>query len=116
MHQELAVVFDQLVDPRNGHDVRHPLPDLPIIALATVQCGGETCADMELYDQYKRDFLETFLDLRHGFASHDTFSRVLRLLNLAAFEQWFITFMQQFVAALSPGIIPVTPAAGRESS
>ena len=107
MNQELAVVFDQLADPRNRHNVRHPLPDLLFIALATVLCGGETCADMELFARSKQDFLETFLDLRHGVPSHDTFSRVLRLLNPAAFEQWFITFMQQFAASLPPGAVAV---------
>ena len=107
MNQELAVVFDQLADPRHRHNGRHPLPDLRFIALATVLCGGETCADMELFAQSKRDFLETFLDLRHGVPSHDTFSRVLRLLNPAAFEQWFITCIQQFAASLPPGAVAV---------
>ena len=107
MNRELAVVFDQLEDPRKGHNIRHPLPDLLFIALATVLCGGETCADMELFARSKQNFLETFRDLRHGVPSHDTFSRVLRSLNPAAFERWFGDFMQQFAAALPSGAVAV---------
>ena len=76
---------------------------ISFIALATVLCGGETYADMELFARCKRDFL----DLQHGVPSHDTFSRVLRLLNPESFEQWFIAFMQQFAAALPPGAVAV---------
>lgn len=76
MNQQLAVAFDQLVDPRKGHNVRHLSSGLLFIALASVPCGGETRADMELFAQSKRDFLETFLDLRHGVPNNDAFSRV----------------------------------------
>lgn len=107
MDPELLAAFDQLEDPRNSHNVRHPLPVLLFIALATILCGGETCADMELFARSKRDFLATFLPLRHGTPSHDTFSRVFRLLNPAAFERWFLSFMQQFAAQLPPGAVAV---------
>ena len=45
-----------------------------MIALCTVLCGGETCADMALFGRSKRDFLQEFLTLPHGILSHDTFS------------------------------------------
>ena len=34
--------------------------------------------------------------LEHGIPSHDTFSRLFRLLDPAAFRTWFIAFMQRF--------------------
>ena len=40
MNQELAVVFDQLADPHNKHNGRHPLPDSLFIALATGAVRG----------------------------------------------------------------------------
>ena len=51
------------------------------ITLCTDLCGSETCANMALFGRSKRDFLREFLALEHGIPSHDTFSRVFRLLD-----------------------------------
>ena len=40
----------------------------------------------------------SFLKLENGIPSHDTFSRLLSMLDPAAFRQWFTGFMQQFAA------------------
>ena len=72
----IVEVFEALEDPRTGNAKRHSLHELLIIALCTVLCGGETCADMALFGRSKRGFLEEFLTLEHGIPSHDTFSRV----------------------------------------
>ena len=72
---EVEDIFDELEDPRTGNAKRHPLHEIVLIALCTVLCGGETCADMALFGRSKRDFLREFLTLEHGIPSHDTFSR-----------------------------------------
>ena len=36
------------------------------------------------------------MPLRNGIPSHDTFSRVFRLLDPEAFQEWFLGFMRQF--------------------
>ena len=87
---------DPLEDPRHGNAGRHSLHDIMVIALCTILCGGETCTDMALFGQSKREFLESFLPLRNGIPSHDTFSRVFRLLDPEAFRMWFLEFMGQF--------------------
>ena len=60
--------------PRNRHQVRRPWPVLLFIPLATILCGSEASADLELFAHSQRDFLATFLPLRHGVPSHYTFS------------------------------------------
>ena len=87
---------DPLEDPRHGNAGRHSLHDILVIALCTILCGGETCTDMALFGQSKREFLESSLPLRNGIPSHDTFSRVFRLLDPEAFRMWFLGFMGQF--------------------
>ena len=94
---------DPLEDPRHGNAGRHSLHDIIVIALCTILCGGETCTDMALFGQSKREFLESFLPLRNGIPSHDTFSRVFRRLDPEAFRldpeafrMWFLGFMGQF--------------------
>ena len=58
--------------------------------------GGETCADMALFGRLKEPFLKTFMALENGTPSHDTFSRVFRLLQPDQFRVCFIAFMQRF--------------------
>ena len=103
---EIAEVFEDLDDPRTGNAKRHLLHEILIIALCTVLCGGETCADMALFGRSKRAFLEEFLTLEHGIPSHDTFSRVFRLLDPEGFHAWFLGFMKRF-AETCQGVVAI---------
>src|SRR6202011_2623637 len=55
--------------------------------------------DMVEFGQAKEEFLRLFLRLEHGIPSHDTFSRVFRLLKPQAFERAFRRFMAAFAKA-----------------
>src|ERR1700709_424063 len=87
--------FRRLSDPRAANARPDPLGG-PGIALAAVLCGAETCSDMAEFGQAKEDLLRLFLRLEHGIPSHDTFSRVFRLLEPEAFEGAFRRFMAAF--------------------
>lgn len=94
--EDFAELFEDLEDPRTGNAKRHSLHEIVVIALCTVLSGGETCADMALFGRLKQSFLKEFLTLEHGIPSHDTFSRLFRLLDPHSFRTWFIAFMQRF--------------------
>lgn len=79
--EDLDEVFEELEDPRTGNAKRHLLHEILIIALCTVLCGGETCADMALFGRAKRAFLQQLLTLPHGIASHDAFTRIRRMMQ-----------------------------------
>lgn len=102
----IGTVFDELEDPRTGNAKRHELHELLVIALCSVLCGGETCADMALFGQAKEPFLRQFLRLERGIPSHDTFSRLFRLLDPARFHAWFVGFMRQFAEACQ-GVVAI---------
>jgi predicted transposase YbfD/YdcC len=87
--------FREVPDPRAGN-AQHPLWELLFVAFAAVLCGAESCQDMADFGVAKKDSLRRFLALRHGIPSHDTFSRVFRLLDPAAFEASFRKFMAAF--------------------
>ena len=93
---ESADLFSALEDPRASNARRHSLHDILVIAFCAMLCGGQTCTDMELFGHAKRELLQSFLKLDHGIPSRDTFSRLLGMLDPAAFQQWFIGFMRQF--------------------
>ena len=44
-------------------------------------CGGQTAVDMAEFAAAKEEFLREFLTLENGLPSHDTFSRIFRLLD-----------------------------------
>src|SRR3981189_1905915 len=90
--------FRRLSDPRAAN-ARHDLLEGVVIALAAVRCGAESCSEMAEFGQAKEDLLRLFLRLEHGIPSHDTFSRVFRLLNPEAFETVFRRFMAAFPKA-----------------
>jgi predicted transposase YbfD/YdcC len=91
-------VFRKLPDPRAAN-ARHELWEVLFIALAAVLCGAKSSCDMALFGRSKERLLRDILLLAHGVPSHDTFSRVFRLLDPQAFEQVFRRFMAAFAAA-----------------
>jgi predicted transposase YbfD/YdcC len=93
-----ARVFRRVPDPR-ADNARHELLDVLFIALAAVLCGAESCADMADFGQSKERLLQLVLRLEHGIPSHDTFSRVFRLLEPEGFERAFRQFMAAFAKA-----------------
>jgi predicted transposase YbfD/YdcC len=88
-------LFRRLPDPR-ADNARHDLLEVLFIALAAVLCGADSCSDMADFGQSKEELLRLFLRLEHGIPSHDTFSRVFRLLKPQAFELAFRRFMAAF--------------------
>ena len=102
----LAACFEDLADPRTGNAGRHDLVEIMVIALCTVLCGGQYASDMELFAREKEAFLRQFLKLENGLPSHDTFSRVFRLLDPEQFSACFQKFMCKFSQACQ-GVIAI---------
>ncbi len=96
--ERFRACFGDLVDPRSGNAQRHDLLEMLLIALAATLCGAETCVDMAVFGRAKEPFLRRFLCLEGGIPSHDTFSRVFRLLDPDAFEGSFGRFVAAFAA------------------
>jgi predicted transposase YbfD/YdcC len=98
--------FEGLQDPRTGNAGRHDLLEMLMIALCTVLCGGEDCTDMAEFARTKLEFLRGFLKLEHGAPSHDTFSRLFRLLDPEQFRACFQRFMARFAEACQ-GVVAI---------
>src|SRR3954451_8407179 len=93
--ERFAQCFSELPDPRAGNAL-HDLTELMFIALMATLCGATTCTDMALFARMKAYLWRDILVLKHALPSHDTFSRVFRMLDPAAFESAFRRFMQAF--------------------
>jgi predicted transposase YbfD/YdcC len=102
----LTACFEDLEDPRTGNAGRHDLIEILVIALCAVLCGGQYASDMALFAREKEDFLRQFLKLQNGLPSHDTFSRVFRLLDPEQFRACFQRFMTRFSVACQ-GVVAI---------
>jgi predicted transposase YbfD/YdcC len=77
----LITTLEEVPDPRVDRSKDHDLVDILVIALCTVLVGGESFYDMEEFAEIRLDWLKTFLRLRNGAPSHDTFNRVFQALD-----------------------------------
>jgi predicted transposase YbfD/YdcC len=66
------------------------------ISLMATLCGATSCTDMALFARMKAYLWRDVLVLKNGLPSHDTFSRVFRMLDPKAFESAFRQFMKAF--------------------
>ena len=103
--EDFAPHFAEVPDPR-ARNARHDFLEVIFVALAAVLCGAEDCTDMALFGQAKLGLLRQVVKLEHGPPSHDTFSRVFRLLAPEPFEAAFAKFMTAFAGALK-GVVAI---------
>jgi predicted transposase YbfD/YdcC len=90
-------LFAEVSDPR-WRNVRHELGEVLFIALAAVLCGAENCSDMADFASAQLPLLRQILKLEHGAPSHDTFSRIFRLIDPKGFAGVFYRFAEGFAA------------------
>lgn len=93
--KKFAACFSDLDDPR-AENALHDLTEILFIALLANLSGATSCSDMEEFGLAKEPLLRKVLRLDYGIPSHDTFSRVFRLLDPVAFEAAFRAFMAEF--------------------
>jgi len=88
--KELAAIED----PRCEWKVEHRLLDILVIAVCAVLGEAESFEDIALYGRCKEAWLRGFLTLPNGIPSHDTFRRVLMLVDPDAFERSFLGWVR----------------------
>lgn len=93
--------FGALDDPRACNSA-YRLGDLIVMMVAASLCGATTATDFALFAQERKGVLRRLIDYDRA-PSHDTFSRVLRLLDPDAFAQAFARFTAAFARALDTG-------------
>jgi predicted transposase YbfD/YdcC len=93
---EPAVLMDyleELKDPRIDRTKKHELVDILVIAICAAICGAKTWVDIEDFGNAKKDWFSSFLNLKHGIPSHDTFRRLFLILNSEDFLKIFMNWV-----------------------
>jgi predicted transposase YbfD/YdcC len=101
-----AATFECLPDPRTGNARRHDLLEVLTMALTAAVCGAESCSDFADFAVDREDLFREFLRLENGVPSHDTFSRIFRLLDPAAFSGCFGRFVSELGQA-GQGVVAI---------
>jgi predicted transposase YbfD/YdcC len=91
---EIIGYFDGLEDPRDTVNRKHPLVSVVVIALMAVLSGAGGPTAIARWAALKADFLTRVLPLPHGIPGKDVFRRVLSLLQPAAFQACFVSWLQ----------------------
>jgi predicted transposase YbfD/YdcC len=80
--------FAHIDDPRQAHKIHHLLSEILFITVLAVIAGADDFNEIARYAKVKYHWLTTFLKLPGGVPSHDTFNRVLCMIDAEQFQQW----------------------------
>ncbi len=114
----VVTLLDYLADvpaPRIARHRWHKLSDILVIAVCAVLCGAESDPAIEDFGHERAEWLKQFLELPEGIPSHDTFNRVLRLLDPVQFQACFPRWMQAVVAVTAGEVVAIDGKALRRS-
>ena len=115
LKQSLIKQFEALNDPRVKRKPEHLLVDIVAIAILAVLSGANDMVAIETYGKAKQTWLETFLELPNGIPSHDTFSRVLALLDPQQLHECFLSWVQVITDQLEIKLINIDGKTARGS-
>ena len=111
----LIEYFKDLPDPRLDRCKAHELIDILVIAICSLLCGAQGFYDMQDFGQAKYDWFKSFLCLRNGIPSHDTFNRVFAALDPKEFLDCFLRWTQSLRQAIAQEIVAVDGQALRRA-
>ena len=94
----------QIPDPRVQRTRRHELIDILVIALCATICGADDLVAVVQFGKAKKEWFSTFLKLPNGIASHDTFSRIFRILDSNELERVCMQWLQS-IAGTIEGVV-----------
>ena len=111
----LITILEEVPDPRVTATVDHDLPDILTIALCTILCGGDSFYDMEEFGEVRLGWLKTFLRLRNGAPTHDTYNRVFQALDPEKFGECLARWTQSVRAVLGGEVVALDGKAVRRA-
>ena len=85
--------FSDINDPRQSHKIDHLLEEILFLTVLAVLAGADDFNEIAEYCEMKSKWLSTFLKLPGGIPSHDTFNRVICMIDATEFQQSFINWM-----------------------
>lgn len=112
----LVDAFADISDPRVGGRSKHDLVEMLVVTVCALVCGVDDFVGIEAWANERIDWLRRFLKLANGIPSHDTFGRLLGLLDKQAVEKSFRRWVGSVLPALAEGtVVAIDGKASRRS-
>ena len=111
----LQECFVELHDPRVQGRCDHLLIDILAVSVLAMLCGCEDWPDLEEFGKRRKYWLKTFLQLPGGIPSHDTFRRVMGLMNRKHFAACLFRWTQALHEATGGKVIAIDGKTARRS-
>ena len=83
----------EVKDARMPSKVEFPLHEIILVAFLAILAGAGTIADISDFAEMKHKWLKEHFYIKHGIPSHDTFRRVLSLIDPALLQAATVTFL-----------------------
>jgi predicted transposase YbfD/YdcC len=87
--------FRKVMDPRVVGRTDHLLVDILVMAICAVIANCDSWCDIALFGTKREKWFKRFLKLPNGIPSHYTFRRVFDQLNPRAFQNCFVSWIQE---------------------
>lgn len=104
----------KVTDPRKPYNQLHAFLDIVAIAVLATLCGADDWNEIESWGNAFKGWLSTFLTLKNGIPSHDTFNRVFQSIDPEEFHRVFLEWVQGVVAEIK-GVVAVDGKTVRRS-
>lgn len=88
--------FSHIEDPRQAHKIDHLLSEILFVTVLAVIAGADDFNEIAKYCKTKHNWLSTFLKFPGGIPSHDTFNRVLCIIDATQFQRSFVDWVADF--------------------
>jgi predicted transposase YbfD/YdcC len=111
MHEHFA----SLPDPRVDRRKLHALMDIVTIAIVAVIGNADGWDDIEEFGLARHAWLATFLPLKNGIPSADTFRRVVEMIDPQQFQGWFMSWMSELATSLFGKLVSIDGKTARGS-
>lgn len=94
-------------DFRDGFNLKHKIIDILVIAILAVMTGAKSWYQVVHFAKTKETWLRQFLELPNGIPSHDTFNRVLSLIEPKKLEECLSSWVRDVFRDTKKGVISI---------
>lgn len=91
----IVQLFEGVGDSRCSGMICYPLSEILVICFLAVLANADTWVEIEHFGKAKEGWLKTFLPLRHGVPSHDTFQRVLGMVDRQELQKVTVEYLER---------------------
>lgn len=104
---EVCDYFLDIEEPREEKGRRHNLQDIIVIAICAIMCGADGFKGMQVFGEARKEWLNTFLELKHGIPSEDTFGRVFSMIDSEKFRNCFVRWTSSITDLIEGEVVSI---------